>query len=79
MAIMGGYFSIYMIYSLKSAMTKKPAKVTPAVTPASIAGDAKPGFGMPSVDSPEFSDYVDSPAFHKEIESNEYWAALGEK
>ena len=77
MAIMGGYLGLYFIYSIKSAMTKKTPE--PAVTPAAIAGDAKPGFGMPSVDSPEFADYVDSPAFHKEIESNEYWAALGEK
>eukprot|EP00529_Nitzschia_sp_RCC80_P034679 CAMPEP_0113486466 /NCGR_PEP_ID=MMETSP0014_2-20120614/25011_1 /TAXON_ID=2857 /ORGANISM="Nitzschia sp." /LENGTH=123 /DNA_ID=CAMNT_0000380139 /DNA_START=192 /DNA_END=563 /DNA_ORIENTATION=+ /assembly_acc=CAM_ASM_000159 len=77
MAIMGGYLGLYFIFSIKSAMTKKTPE--PAVTPAAIAGDAKPGSGMPSVDSPEFADYVDSPAFHKEIESNEYWAALGEK
>jgi hypothetical protein len=77
MAIMGGYLGIYVIYSIKSAMTKKaPA---PAATPAAIVGDAKPGHGMPSVESPEFADYIDTPAFHKEIESNEYWAALGEK
>lgn len=76
MAIMGGYLGIYTLYSIKSAMTKKPAK--PAITPAAT-DSATPSSGMPPMDSPEFEKYLDTPAFLKEIDSDEFWATVGGK
>jgi hypothetical protein len=56
MAIMGGYFSIYVLFSIKGAMTKKPVKAEPTTT--AVGGEESEG--MPSVESPEFETFLNS-------------------
>lgn len=72
MAIMGGYLGLYLIFTIKGAITKKPIKGEPAITPAMIAGDASAGEGMPAVDSPEFDSFIASDRFTKMLESDDF-------
>eukprot|EP00534_Pseudo-nitzschia_fraudulenta_P003947 CAMPEP_0201121730 /NCGR_PEP_ID=MMETSP0850-20130426/5551_1 /ASSEMBLY_ACC=CAM_ASM_000622 /TAXON_ID=183588 /ORGANISM="Pseudo-nitzschia fraudulenta, Strain WWA7" /LENGTH=121 /DNA_ID=CAMNT_0047388275 /DNA_START=50 /DNA_END=415 /DNA_ORIENTATION=- len=63
MAIMGGYGGLYMLFKMKSAMTKKaPVKeVAPATSSA-------PSGGIPSIESDEFGDWLGSDAFNAYVE-----------
>ena len=62
MAIMGGYTGLYMLFKMKSAMSKKePEKVVAAPSSA-------PSGGVPSIDSPEFGEWLGSDAFNAFIE-----------
>jgi len=63
MAIMGGYGGLYLLFKMKSAMSKKePEKV---VAPASSSA---PTGGVPSLDSPEFGEWLGSNAFNAFVE-----------
>lgn len=57
MAIMGGYFSLYVLFKIKSAVSKKPIKAEPATAAAVVVGDSD---DMPSVESPEFEAFLNS-------------------
>jgi hypothetical protein len=72
MAIMGGYSALFVLYKIKSAISSKPQQGTPAVTPAAMDGDAPPGMGMPSVDSPEFGTFLETDRFTKMLESEDF-------
>ena len=64
MAIMGGYGGLFMLFKMKSAMSKKaPEK---AAAPAS-SSSASAG-GVPSLDSPEFGEWLGSDAFNAFVE-----------
>jgi hypothetical protein len=65
MAIMGGYFSLYVLFSLKSAMTKKPIKAEPTTAAAVSAGGSDE---MPSVESPDFEAFLNSDRLTKFLE-----------
>ena len=63
MAIMGGYGGLFMLFKMKSAMSKKaPEK---AAAPASSSASAG---GVPSLDSPEFGEWLGSDAFNAFVE-----------
>lgn len=63
MAIIGGYGGIYALFKMKSAMSKKePAKV------AAPASSSAPTGGVPSLDSPEFGEWLGSDAFNSFVE-----------
>jgi hypothetical protein len=71
MAIMGGYSALFVLFKIKSAMSK-PQQGTPAVTPASMDGAAPAGMGMPAVDSPEFGKFLETDLFTKMVESEDF-------
>jgi hypothetical protein len=71
MAIMGGYSALFVLFKIKSAISK-PQKGAPAVTPAAMAGDAPAGMGMPSVDSPDFDKFLETDRFTKMLESEDF-------
>ena len=71
MAIMGGYSALFVLFKIKSAVSK-PQKGEPAITPAAMAGDAAPGEGMPAVDSPEFGKFLETDRFTKMLESDDF-------
>jgi len=63
MAIMGGYGGLFLLFKMKSAVSKKaPEKeVAPATSSA-------PTGGVPSLDSPEFGEWIGSDSFNAFIE-----------
>jgi hypothetical protein len=64
MAILGGYFSIYLLFKISSAFTKKPPvaeKSTVAVVTVST--------GVPSLESPAFEKFVETIAFEQLLEN----------
>ena len=63
MAIMGGYGSLFMLFKMKSAVSKKAPKeeVAPATSSA-------PSGGVPSLDSPEFGEWLGSDSFNAYVE-----------
>ena len=68
MAIMGGYSSLFVLYKIKSAVSKKPQEASPAVTSASVDGDA----GIPAIDSAEFAKFLETDRFTKLLESEDF-------
>ncbi|KAG7362734.1 hypothetical protein IV203_026094 [Nitzschia inconspicua] len=71
MAIMGGYSALFVLYKIKSTVSK-PKQGEPAVTPAAMAGEAPPGQGMPAIDSPEFGSFLETDRFTKMMESDDF-------
>ena len=65
MAIMGGYTALFVVFKIKSAITKKAPEKEVAAAPAASTDDG----AMPSLDSPEFGEWLGSDAFNKMIES----------
>jgi len=65
MAIIGGYFSLFALFKVKSAISKKAPTEVIASTPA----PSSDGSAMPSLDSPGFGDWLGSEAFNKMLES----------
>lgn len=55
MAILGGYFGLFLTYKIVSAFGKKKEPVVEAAPAASAAGE------IPSVDSPAFDAWVSAP------------------
>ena len=51
MAILGGYFSLFALFKIKSAISKKAPKEEIVAAPSSSSSDAS---GMPSLDSRKF-------------------------
>ncbi|OEU22859.1 hypothetical protein FRACYDRAFT_259230 [Fragilariopsis cylindrus CCMP1102] len=66
MAILGGYFSLFALFKIKSAISKKAPKEEIVAAPSSSSSDAS---GMPSLDSPEFGEWIGSESFNKMLES----------
>ena len=64
MAIMGGYGGIFLLFKIKGAISKKaPEKeAAPAASSTATVG------GVPSVDSPEFGEWLGSDAFNAFVE-----------
>ncbi len=63
MAIMGGYTGLYLLFKMKSAMSKKEPVKEVAAAPSSA-----PAGGVPSLDSPEFGEWLGSDSFNAYIE-----------
>jgi hypothetical protein len=74
MAILGGYFSIYLLFKLRSAFSKKP----PVVEKAPVLVVTTDSTGVPSVDSPAFEQFVESSAFEQLLENEGQLAKLVE-
>jgi hypothetical protein len=74
MAILGGYFSIYLLYKLRCAFTKKP----PVVEKAPVVEVATVNTGVPSVESPAFEQFVETSAFEQLLENEGQLAKLVE-
>ena len=74
MAILGGYFSIYLLFKLRSAFSKKAPVVekTPVVEVATVST------GVPAVDSPAFAQFVETSAFEQLLENEGQLAKLVE-
>ena len=64
MAILGGYSSLFLLVKMKSAMTKKAPEKEIVAAPVSASTDG----GMPSLDSPEFGEWLGSNAFNAFLE-----------
>ena len=63
MAIMGGYGGLFLLFKMKSAVSKKaPEKAVAPVTSSAPSG------GVPSLDSPEFGEWLGSDAFNAFVE-----------
>ena len=62
MAILGGYFSIYVLFKIKSAVSGKPKEEEKSVTTVTITT------GIPALDSPDFENFVETDAFEKLLE-----------
>jgi hypothetical protein len=75
MAIMGGYFGLFTLYKIKSALGGKPveAPAAPAPTTAFIQTT-----GVPSVDTPEFDKYLETDAFYNMLDDDEQLAKVVE-
>uniref|UniRef100_A0A7S1H2F8 Uncharacterized protein n=2 Tax=Thalassionema nitzschioides TaxID=33649 RepID=A0A7S1H2F8_9STRA len=69
-AIMGGYTTLYLLSTLASGKKKAP----PAAAAPSSAS-AAPSTGVPSVNSPEFENYIESDAFEKMLNSEDQLSA----
>ena len=65
---MGGYFGLYVVVKIGSALGGKK-KVEAA--PAAAASSGVATTGIPPVDSPEFDKYLETDAFYKMLESEE--------
>jgi len=72
LAIMGGYFGLYMVVKAGSAMGGKK-KVEEAAPATSSSG---PSTGVPSVESAEFGDFLGSEAFEKLLASDEQFGKV---
>jgi hypothetical protein len=64
MAIMGGYTGLFLLFKMKSAVSKKEPEKVAAPTTTSSA----PSGGVPSVDSAEFGEWLGSDSFNAYIE-----------
>ena len=64
MAIMGGYGGLYVLFKIKSAVSKK----APAEAAAPASSSSAPAGGVPSLDSPEFGEWLGSDAFNAFVE-----------
>jgi len=67
MAITGGYFGLFALFKVKSAISKKAPTEEIAATPA--AAPSSDGNAMPSLDSLEFGEWLGSDSFNKMLES----------
>lgn len=67
LAIMGGYAGLFVVVKIGGAMGGKK-KEEPA--PAPVASSA-PSTGVPSIESPEFDEFLGSEAFEKLLSSDE--------
>jgi hypothetical protein len=65
-AILGGYFGLFVIVKIGGSIGGKKEVVAPA--PATSSG---PSTGVPSMDSPEFGEFLGSEAFEKLLSSDE--------
>ena len=74
MAILGGYFGLFVLYKIKSAMSGK--KVEEEKKPAAVA--ATPTTGVPALDSPAFEKFVETEAFEKLLEDEAQLSKLVE-
>jgi hypothetical protein len=64
MAILGGYGGLFLLFKMKSAVSKKaPEKAV--VAPATSSA---PSGGVPSLDSPEFGEWLGSNSFNAYVE-----------
>ena len=61
---MGGYTGLFLLFKMKSAMTKKAPEEKIAVAPAGASTDG----GVPSIESPEFGEWLGSNAFNAFLE-----------
>lgn len=68
LAIMGGYAGLFVVVKIGSAMGGKKKE---EAAPAPAASSSAPSTGVPSVDSPEFDDFIGSEAFDKLLNSDE--------
>jgi hypothetical protein len=68
MAILGGYFGIFTLVKIKGAMSGKKEEPAPVVT-SSISAVATTG--IPSIETPEFYQYLETDAFYKMLDSEE--------
>jgi len=64
MAIMGGYTGLFLLFKMKSAITKKAPEEKIAAAPAASSTDG----GVPSIESPEFGEWLGSNAFNAFLE-----------
>lgn len=67
LAIIGGYFGLFVVAKAGSAMGGKKKTEAPAAAPTSSG----PSTGVPSIDSPEFDKFLGSEAFDKLLSSDE--------
>lgn len=65
---MGGYFGLFVIAKAGSAMSGGKKKEEAAPAPAASSEEST---GVPSVESPEFGDFLGSEAFEKLMSSDE--------
>jgi len=68
MAILGGYFSLYVVYSISKMGGKK--EVEAPVVEAAPAPPTPTG-AVPDIESPEFESFLDSEAFVKLLDSED--------
>merc|ERR1712226_1071133 len=66
-AVLGGYFSLYILYSLSKLGKKKEVENPVEAPPAPAA----PVDGVPDIESPDFEKFLDSEALVKLLDSEE--------
>ena len=66
---MGGYFGLFCLYKVKSAIGGSKVEEAPAAPSSSATVDASTG--IPPVDTPEFDKYLETDAFYKMLENEE--------
>lgn len=71
LAIMGGYFGLFVLVKAGGAIGGK--KKVEAAAPATSSG---PSTGFPSVESAEFGDFLGSEAFEKLLASDEQFGKV---
>jgi hypothetical protein len=72
LAIMGGYFGLFVIVKAGGSIGKKK-KVEEA---APVTTSSGPSTGVPSVESAEFGDFLGSEAFEKLLASDEQFGKV---
>jgi hypothetical protein len=65
MAILGGYFGIYLLYKMSSMFSKKK----PVVETAPVVVAATESTGVPSIESTAFEKFVETIAFEQLLEN----------
>ena len=66
-AILGGYFTLYLLYKLSTLGGKKKEEEPAAPEPVAAASTE----GVPDIESPEFEKFLDSEALVKLLDSEE--------
>lgn len=72
MAVIGFYFSLYVVYKISTIGKKKVEK--PAIAP--IPAATVPSGQIPDVESPEFEKFLSSEAFIKLLDNEEQLKSL---
>jgi hypothetical protein len=74
LAILSGYFGIYVIVKIVGAFSKKK----PVEEKVSVAADTAESSGVPSVESSAFEKFVETVAFEKLLENESQLSKLVE-
>ena len=76
MAILSGYFGIYVVVKIVGSFSKK--KPVEEKAPVVAAADATAGSGVPSIESSAFEKFVETVAFEKLLENESQLSKLVE-
>jgi hypothetical protein len=73
-AILGGYFGIFVLVKIKGAISGKPKVEETVTTKVTITTTT----GIPALESPEFEKFVETDAFEKLLEDEAQLSKLVE-